>query len=192
MRSNYVVNLSYFWDRQLVRVHGEIYEIIVNNYPICHFLSSGSINAGIFLDCVKGGLVHIRLWCKRGVTGTKKFRTSCQGGLEEKQDPEGLWRYGIRRWIAEIVFSSFKRVLGESLHSKKFLCQKAEASFKVMLLQQVHVRLAREKSKFQDEIIEEKELGRIVRSEFCYLCERLRRQIVFVLPFEGYWGFSLN
>jgi hypothetical protein len=40
--------------------------------------------------------------------------------------------YG-KRWIAEIVFSSFKRVLGESLHSKKFLCQKAEASFKVML-----------------------------------------------------------
>jgi hypothetical protein len=37
------------------------------------------------------------------------------------------------RWIAEIVFSSFKRVLGESLHSRKFLCQKAEASFKVML-----------------------------------------------------------
>ncbi len=37
------------------------------------------------------------------------------------------------RWIAEIVFSSFKRVLGEALHSKKFLCQKAEASFKVML-----------------------------------------------------------
>jgi len=40
--------------------------------------------------------------------------------------------YG-KRWIAEIVFSSFKRVLGEALHSKKFLSQKAEASFKVML-----------------------------------------------------------
>lgn len=40
--------------------------------------------------------------------------------------------YG-KRWIAEIVFSSFKRVLGEALRSKKFLCQKAEASFKVML-----------------------------------------------------------
>jgi hypothetical protein len=40
--------------------------------------------------------------------------------------------YG-KRWIAEIIFSSFKRVLGEALHSKKFLYQKAEASFKVML-----------------------------------------------------------
>jgi hypothetical protein len=40
--------------------------------------------------------------------------------------------YGMR-WIAEIVFSSFKRVLGEALFSKKFFSQKAEASFKVML-----------------------------------------------------------
>ncbi len=40
--------------------------------------------------------------------------------------------YG-KRWIAEIIFSSFKRVLGEALRSKKFLCQKAEASLKVML-----------------------------------------------------------
>jgi hypothetical protein len=40
--------------------------------------------------------------------------------------------YG-KLWIAEIVFSSFKRVLGESLRSRKFLCQKAEASLKVML-----------------------------------------------------------
>jgi transposase len=40
--------------------------------------------------------------------------------------------YG-KRWIAEIVFSSFKRVLGETLRSRKFLCQKAEASLKVIL-----------------------------------------------------------
>lgn len=40
--------------------------------------------------------------------------------------------YG-KRWIVEIVFSSFKRVLGEMLRSRKFLCQKAEASLKVML-----------------------------------------------------------
>jgi hypothetical protein len=40
--------------------------------------------------------------------------------------------YG-KRWIAEIVFSSFKMVLGEALRSKRFLCQKVEASFKVML-----------------------------------------------------------
>ena len=34
---------------------------------------------------------------------------------------------GRRRWIAEIVFSSLKRVLGENLHSKKFKAQKIEA-----------------------------------------------------------------
>jgi hypothetical protein len=38
-----------------------------------------------------------------------------------------------RRWIVEIIFSSFKRVLGEVLRSRKFLCQKVEALFKVML-----------------------------------------------------------
>jgi len=40
--------------------------------------------------------------------------------------------YG-KRWIVEIVFSSFKRVLGDTLRSRKFLSQKAEASLKVML-----------------------------------------------------------
>ncbi|MGH9976819.1 MAG: IS5 family transposase [Nitrososphaeraceae archaeon] len=38
-----------------------------------------------------------------------------------------------RRWIAEIVFSSMKRVLGEDLLSKKFKAQKVEAGLKVML-----------------------------------------------------------
>lgn len=38
-----------------------------------------------------------------------------------------------RRWIAEIVFSSIKRVLGEDLLSKKFPAQKVEAGLKVML-----------------------------------------------------------
>jgi DDE family transposase len=38
-----------------------------------------------------------------------------------------------RRWIAEIVFSSLKRVLGENLLSKKFKAQKIEAGLKVML-----------------------------------------------------------
>jgi len=38
-----------------------------------------------------------------------------------------------RRWIAEIVFSSIKRVLGEDLLSKKFKAQKIEAGLKVML-----------------------------------------------------------
>ena len=38
-----------------------------------------------------------------------------------------------KRWIAEIVFSSIKRVLGEDLLSKKFRAQKVEAGLKVML-----------------------------------------------------------
>jgi Transposase DDE domain len=38
-----------------------------------------------------------------------------------------------RRWVAEIVFSSLKRVLGEDLLSKKFKAQKVEAGLKVML-----------------------------------------------------------
>jgi len=38
-----------------------------------------------------------------------------------------------RRWIAEIVFSSIKRVLGEDLLSKKFKTQQVEAGLKVML-----------------------------------------------------------
>jgi rRNA pseudouridine-1189 N-methylase Emg1 (Nep1/Mra1 family) len=38
-----------------------------------------------------------------------------------------------RRWVAEIVFSSLKRVLGEDLLSKKFKAQKIEAGLKVML-----------------------------------------------------------
>ena len=38
-----------------------------------------------------------------------------------------------RRWIAEIVFSSIKRVLGEDLFSKKFSAQKVEAGLKIML-----------------------------------------------------------
>jgi hypothetical protein len=38
-----------------------------------------------------------------------------------------------RRWIAEIVFSSLKRVLGEDLLSKEFKTQKIETGLKVML-----------------------------------------------------------
>ena len=41
-----------------------------------------------------------------------------------------------RRWIAEIVFSSIKRVFGEDLLSKKFNAQKIEAGLKVMLYNQ--------------------------------------------------------
>lgn len=41
-----------------------------------------------------------------------------------------------RRWIAEIVFSSIIRVLGEDLLSKKFSAQKVEAGLKVMLYNQ--------------------------------------------------------
>ena len=38
-----------------------------------------------------------------------------------------------RRWIAEIVFSSIKRVLGEDLFSKKFFAQRVESGLKIML-----------------------------------------------------------
>ncbi|MBV9177823.1 MAG: transposase [Nitrososphaeraceae archaeon] len=38
-----------------------------------------------------------------------------------------------KRWTAEIVFSSIKRVFGENLLSKKFKAQKIEAGLKVML-----------------------------------------------------------
>jgi hypothetical protein len=37
-----------------------------------------------------------------------------------------------RRWIAEIVFSSIKRVLGENLLSKEFKAQKVEAGLKII------------------------------------------------------------
>jgi transposase len=46
------------------------------------------------------------------------------------------WRevreYG-KRWLVEITFSAFKRVLGDTLRARRFLSQKAEASLKVML-----------------------------------------------------------
>ena len=38
-----------------------------------------------------------------------------------------------KRWIAEVVFSSLKRVLGEHLLSRKFSTQKAETALKIML-----------------------------------------------------------
>jgi hypothetical protein len=54
-------------------------------------------------------------------------------------DGVGLWtlyhqlKDAGKRWIAEIIFSSIKRVLGEDLLSKKFSAQKVEAGLKVML-----------------------------------------------------------
>ncbi len=68
----------------------------------------------------------------------KNARTRSLGsslGREEavlvmKQGYEG-WKklndYG-KRWIVEIAFSSFKRVLGDTLRFRRFLSQKAEAS----------------------------------------------------------------
>jgi len=38
-----------------------------------------------------------------------------------------------KRWIAEVVFSSLKRVLGEHLLSRRFSMQKAETALKIML-----------------------------------------------------------
>jgi hypothetical protein len=73
----------------------------------------------------------------------KNARTLSRGSPLRREETVLMKKLGLKewkkfkdygkRWIAEIVFSSFKRVLGEALHSKKFLCQKAEASFKVML-----------------------------------------------------------
>lgn len=40
--------------------------------------------------------------------------------------------YG-KRWLVEITFSAFKRVLGDALRARSFLSQKVEASLKVML-----------------------------------------------------------
>ena len=40
--------------------------------------------------------------------------------------------YG-KRWMAEVVFAAFKKVLGDRLLSRRFLSQKAEATLKVML-----------------------------------------------------------
>ena len=42
-------------------------------------------------------------------------------------------KLGYQVWIAEIIFSSIKCVLGEDLLSKKFYAQKVEAGLKVML-----------------------------------------------------------
>ncbi len=55
--------------------------------------------------------------------------------LSNKLGYEGwkdLKQYG-RRWLVEIAFSAFKRVLGEELSSRKFSAQKTEAAYKVML-----------------------------------------------------------
>jgi len=45
---------------------------------------------------------------------------------------KNLKNYG-QRWLVEIVFSAFKRVLGEELFSRKFYAQKLEASLKILL-----------------------------------------------------------
>ncbi len=73
----------------------------------------------------------------------KNARTLARGSQLRREETVLTKRLGLegwkelkdygQRWIAEIVFSAFKRVLGEALRSRKFLSQKAEASFKVML-----------------------------------------------------------
>ncbi len=73
----------------------------------------------------------------------KNARTRSRGSPLRREETVLMKKLGLegwkklkdygQRWIAEIVFSSFKRVLGEALRSRKFLCQKAEASLKVML-----------------------------------------------------------
>jgi hypothetical protein len=73
----------------------------------------------------------------------KNARTLARGSPLRREETVLIKKLGLegwkkmkdygKRWIVEIVFSSFKRVLGETLRSKKFLCQKAEASLKVKL-----------------------------------------------------------
>jgi DNA-binding MurR/RpiR family transcriptional regulator len=55
--------------------------------------------------------VHVRVLLikKLGYEGWKQLKDAC------------------RRWIAEIIFSSIKRVLGENLLSKKFKAQKSRS-----------------------------------------------------------------
>jgi hypothetical protein len=45
---------------------------------------------------------------------------------------KNLKDYG-RRWLVEIVFSAFKRMLGEELFSRRFHAQKIETSLKILL-----------------------------------------------------------
>ena len=45
---------------------------------------------------------------------------------------KALKDYG-KRWMAEVVFSAFKAVMGGTLMAKSFLSQKAEVTLKVML-----------------------------------------------------------
>ena len=45
---------------------------------------------------------------------------------------KNIKHYG-ERWLVEIVFSAFKRVIGEELFSGRFHAQKIEASLKVLL-----------------------------------------------------------
>jgi hypothetical protein len=45
---------------------------------------------------------------------------------------KNLKDYG-QRWVVEIAFSAFKRVMGEELSSRKFSAQKIETSLKVLL-----------------------------------------------------------
>ena len=54
-----------------------------------------------------------------------KRKFGCEGWKELKD--------AGRRWIAEIVFSSIKRVPGEDFFSKKFKAQQVEAGLKIML-----------------------------------------------------------
>jgi len=59
---------------------------------------------------------EVLLWRgSEGMSGWKKVKEYCN------------------RWIVEILIPILKRVLGDSVSSKKFLGQKIEASLKVML-----------------------------------------------------------
>jgi len=108
----------------------------------------GSKNiAKVYADTAYDSKVNFNLLDNMGVEPAIKVRkgssTKARGSparrrevlLSNKLGYEG-WKnqkeYG-HRWLAEIAFSAFKRVLGEELSSRKFSAQKTEAAFKVML-----------------------------------------------------------
>ncbi len=115
--------------------------------PLVNEVSKNSKIKKAYADSAYDSRKNFNLLKEKGIEPAikvrKNARTLSRGSplrreetvLTKKLGLEG-WKklkdYG-QRWIVEIIFSSFKRVLGEALRSRKFLSQKAEASLKVML-----------------------------------------------------------
>jgi len=108
---------------------------------------SGKNIAKVYADAAYDSRVNFKLLDNMGIESAIKVRkgssTKARGSparrrevlLSKKLGYEGwkdIKQYG-RRWLVEIAFSVFKRVLGEELSSRKFSAQKTEAAFKVLL-----------------------------------------------------------